>query len=617
MSGLIEYYSRRRKAQEERKAERQPKDSWDLTPAKSLLPEPRPEAARPDPTAQAWTNGHVSNVQPIDRRSRRRRATQDAGTNGARPEHDQAVRWPAQPPSAPVYDYDYATSDYAPSAEPTETQVAPPPVEPPTTEHVALYSPQPVESEAVPRESVAPPPVEPEAAPPAEPVAAPGESVAPPPVEPVAAVPVEPVAPLEPAPAAPAESLPANADYDEPATLELRALSADELAAIDASTAPGAEAATAPAPPVTSAPEAPAPHFAPQVDVAPEAEVAPAPGFVPASHLAPQPDVAPAPEVAPAPNFGAAHQPAPAPHFAPDPPAADTAPEPVHAPTGEPTADVSPAPVDEPRAARSISWRSPRQRQVDPPPTGSAPLDSAPPPATGSAPPASVEAGPPAPTPQAIEPAIPPADPPAPTPQADEPTIPPADPPTSGPADSTVPAPTRRRERRRRESSPIEPSARSSATTRRRSRPDSVPVAPAPAALGQAAPVPSGPLSYKDRGSVQRRVRYLRHLREAQVRDLGGFMLELHRFETWRGDLVGAKLAAAAETDRELRALEEVLLDERPLREVREAGIGGSCGNCGALYGSLDRFCASCGSSLEGRGGERSTAPPARKRRTP
>jgi hypothetical protein len=97
---------------------------------------------------------------------------------------------------------------------------------------------------------------------------------------------------------------------------------------------------------------------------------------------------------------------------------------------------------------------------------------------------------------------------------------------------------------------------------------------------------------------VQRRARYLRQLREVQIRDLGGFVLELHRFGVWRGDLVGLKLADAAETDKELRALEAVLSDQRPAREVREAGIGGSCRKCGAIHGSVDRFCAACGTSL-------------------
>jgi NADH pyrophosphatase NudC (nudix superfamily) len=128
------------------------------------------------------------------------------------------------------------------------------------------------------------------------------------------------------------------------------------------------------------------------------------------------------------------------------------------------------------------------------------------------------------------------------------------------------------------------------------------------------------PLGFRDRGRLQRRARYLRHLREVQIRDLGGFVLELHRFGTWRGDLVGLKVGEAAATDRELRALESVLSEQRPLHEVREAGIGGACGHCGAIYGSVDRFCAACGTPVAATAHERErpetvTDPPRRPRR--
>jgi hypothetical protein len=93
-------------------------------------------------------------------------------------------------------------------------------------------------------------------------------------------------------------------------------------------------------------------------------------------------------------------------------------------------------------------------------------------------------------------------------------------------------------------------------------------------------------------------VRYLRRLREIELRDLGGFLLELHRFERRRPDLVQAKLAGAAETDRELRALELALGERRPLRELREAGIGGACPSCGTVHGSGDRYCSWCGRRL-------------------
>jgi hypothetical protein len=103
-----------------------------------------------------------------------------------------------------------------------------------------------------------------------------------------------------------------------------------------------------------------------------------------------------------------------------------------------------------------------------------------------------------------------------------------------------------------------------------------------------------------ERGQMRRRARHLRRLREVQLRDLGGFVLELNRFGRDRPELVEAKLQAAASTDEELRALERALDGRASLRELREAGIGGACDECGAVHGSADRFCASCGAALAG-----------------
>jgi hypothetical protein len=97
---------------------------------------------------------------------------------------------------------------------------------------------------------------------------------------------------------------------------------------------------------------------------------------------------------------------------------------------------------------------------------------------------------------------------------------------------------------------------------------------------------------------VRRRVRYLRKLRELQLRDLGGFALEQRRLGRERPELMRAKLEAAADTDRELRALEHALNERLPLRELREPGIGGACEACGAVHGSGDRYCSWCGSEL-------------------
>ena len=102
----------------------------------------------------------------------------------------------------------------------------------------------------------------------------------------------------------------------------------------------------------------------------------------------------------------------------------------------------------------------------------------------------------------------------------------------------------------------------------------------------------------RERSRLRRRARYLRRLRELQLRDIGGFVVELHRFGRERPDLVKPKVEAAAETDRELRELERVLDDGRALSELREPGIGGACPACGTVHGSPDRYCAWCGREL-------------------
>ena len=106
------------------------------------------------------------------------------------------------------------------------------------------------------------------------------------------------------------------------------------------------------------------------------------------------------------------------------------------------------------------------------------------------------------------------------------------------------------------------------------------------------------PPTLRERARLRRRVRYLRKLRELQLRDLGGFTLEQRRLRRERPELTQAKLDAVAETDRELRALEHALAERRSLRELREPGIGGACGQCGTVHGSSDRYCSWCGRKL-------------------
>lgn len=124
----------------------------------------------------------------------------------------------------------------------------------------------------------------------------------------------------------------------------------------------------------------------------------------------------------------------------------------------------------------------------------------------------------------------------------------------------------------------------------------------APVAETTAAPAeaPARRPGFRERGRMRRRLRYLRKLRELQVRDLGGLAFDLRRFERKRDDLIAQKIDLIRACDDELRALEIALGERRDVRDVREPGIGGTCPRCFALHGSVDRFCATCGAALGG-----------------
>lgn len=121
------------------------------------------------------------------------------------------------------------------------------------------------------------------------------------------------------------------------------------------------------------------------------------------------------------------------------------------------------------------------------------------------------------------------------------------------------------------------------------------PVGGSPADLDALA---GSPPTTRRRGRLRRRLRHLRRVRELLMRDLGGFVFELHRRPHGDGsDVMDAKLRRLAAVDAELRELERMLADRRAL-VVREPGIGGACPNCGELFGSYARFCWACGTEV-------------------
>ena len=105
--------------------------------------------------------------------------------------------------------------------------------------------------------------------------------------------------------------------------------------------------------------------------------------------------------------------------------------------------------------------------------------------------------------------------------------------------------------------------------------------------------------SFRDRGKLRRRLRFLRRTRELAFRDIGGLLFDMRRFGRDRPDLVEAKIGALAAVDQELRALERLLDDRRPIHELREPGIT-SCARCGALHASDSNFCPNCGLQIGG-----------------
>ncbi|HEY4809674.1 MAG TPA: zinc ribbon domain-containing protein [Solirubrobacteraceae bacterium] len=111
-----------------------------------------------------------------------------------------------------------------------------------------------------------------------------------------------------------------------------------------------------------------------------------------------------------------------------------------------------------------------------------------------------------------------------------------------------------------------------------------------------AAPI-NEPGSFRSRGSARRRARFLRRARELGYRDLGGLVFNLHRFGQRNDALVLAKLTTLGHIDTELRALEGVLGERRPVTILREAGIT-ACPRCAAIHSSEDNFCPNCGFSI-------------------
>ena len=114
----------------------------------------------------------------------------------------------------------------------------------------------------------------------------------------------------------------------------------------------------------------------------------------------------------------------------------------------------------------------------------------------------------------------------------------------------------------------------------------------------------SGPAVSARRGKLRRRLRYLRHVRELLLRDLGGFTYEIHRTaggtaQEAHNKLTAAKAGRIAALDSEVAAIEARLGEPHPAPVLREAGIGGTCPECGELHASDAHYCSRCGAPLD------------------
>ena len=95
-------------------------------------------------------------------------------------------------------------------------------------------------------------------------------------------------------------------------------------------------------------------------------------------------------------------------------------------------------------------------------------------------------------------------------------------------------------------------------------------------------------------------------MRELLLRDLGGFIYEVHRTaggtpqESHRR-LAASKAERIATLDGEVRGLESRLSEPHAEPLLREPGIGGTCPECGELHASDARYCARCGTPLDAK----------------
>lgn len=101
--------------------------------------------------------------------------------------------------------------------------------------------------------------------------------------------------------------------------------------------------------------------------------------------------------------------------------------------------------------------------------------------------------------------------------------------------------------------------------------------------------------SARDRGTMRRRIRSLRHRRDALLLELGALVMEMHRQGRGDSELISRRADEVSRVDTEARELARALDSGETLDDMIAAGILGTCTQCGNLLSTGTRFCSDCG----------------------
>jgi hypothetical protein len=132
-----------------------------------------------------------------------------------------------------------------------------------------------------------------------------------------------------------------------------------------------------------------------------------------------------------------------------------------------------------------------------------------------------------------------------------------------------------------------------------------------PEPAGQEAPAPgvAARPGASERAAMRRRVRKLARTHDALTGELGALLVEMVRLDRRNDELLARKAREIAALGEELRGLRAALGQRDTLERVVAVGISGTCGACGTLLGTEDRFCSRCGKAV-GEDTPRDDVPP-------